>query len=41
MENLKDDLEQFETLIAYHLFGLEGKRKEAEFALLRKGSLGR
>ena len=39
VENLKDDLEQFETLIAYHLFGLEGKCREAELSLLRKGGL--
>lgn len=39
VENLKDDLEQFETLMAFYLFGLEGKRREAEFAILRKESL--
>lgn len=41
VENLKEDLEQFETLIAYHLFGLEGKRKEAELALIRGSGFGR
>lgn len=41
VENLKEDLEQFETLIAYHLFGLEGKRKEADLALIRGSGFGR
>ncbi|MGQ9746643.1 MAG: substrate-binding domain-containing protein [Candidatus Caldatribacteriaceae bacterium] len=40
VENLKDDLEQFETLIAYHLFGVEETRREVEIALLaNKGRL--